>query len=533
MSDMPIHTQAIGTPAALVTCRQKAALLAGLIGISRGVHTRMVTAVSELSRAMLLGCTGVTVRFSLVQDHSSQDQMLAITFAGHRRMPEGESEAAVNQAAAAAGRLVEWSEISDKDGALEVRLRQGLPRRFSADEIAGWRERLSETPQEERPLVRVEPQTESRSLSLRPNLALRAAGAGTWIWEQATDVLMLDDQACRVFYGQNTGGGGTLRALLDAVHPEDSERIGRALDTAATSPLPLQWEFRILWGDGNVRHVMMRGMGLDGMADAQLGGVCTDITEQVAWHRMKRHRERQRLEAVGELAGSLAHEINNLLQPIIGLVDMARDDLDPALPLWDDLGIVLDSARQAATIIRDVLIFARQADSAGHLFYPLRETIGAALRFVRSLLPPSITLESKIDDGVKGEAKLDANDMRQILTNLVTNAAHAMGGGGTVLIRFRQITADIMPPVPDIAAGDYMEILVSDTGCGIDREIQTLIFEPFFTTKAIGQGTGLGLSVVFGIVRGCGGTITVDSTVGVGTTFRLYLPILHISKVIG
>jgi signal transduction histidine kinase len=515
---------AVATPAALVTCRQQAAGVVALAGFGGSARTRLVTAVAELSRAMLLGCTEVRLRClfeDAVRSGDSRDA-LVMEFSG-RRLPGGGGGPAVDQAAAAAGRLVDRAESAETKGELVVRLHQALPRPASADEVAGWRLRLGgaggEPAAQRRAAAAPSPADPTRQ-------ALAAAGAGLWSWTPGSGGLVLDDRAQAILCGPDGEFAGTRQAMLDLVHPDDAEWVAAALEATAAERRPLLAAFRVLWPDGAVRHVELRGGPLDGRTPqtGPLGGLCLDVTDQVSQQLLKRHRERQRLEAVGELAGSLAHEINNLLQPIIGLVDMARDDQQPGSPLHDDLGIVLDSARDAATIIRDVLIFARPVDDAGRLAQPLRDCLVVALRFVRSLQPPAVTIDGRIASPLPGQARLDANDLRQVLTNLVTNAAHAMGGAGVVRLNAERLPPAVAP-LPELPPGDYVEIRVSDSGCGIDPAIHALIFEPFFTTKAVGQGTGLGLSVVFGMIRGCGGAIAVDSVVGQGTTFRLYVPV--------
>jgi signal transduction histidine kinase len=262
-------------------------------------------------------------------------------------------------------------------------------------------------------------------------------------------------------------------------------------------------------------------------SDGGTVGIRIDVTE--ARQREASERDRARLAALGQLAGGVAHEINNLLQPGLTLPEIILDRLPP-----DDnesrecLECIADSARKMRDIVRNVLLFARKEEPR---LVPLDlvTEIRGALRFVGGLIPPSVVVrEVDLDAHLGCQVAVNKTQLTQVLTNLVVNAAQATIGSGTV-----SISIDRANPAPEAATAlgieadrDYLAVSVADTGSGMDQATQARIFDPFFTTKPIGQGTGLGLSVVYGILRSWKGAITVHSTQGEGTTFVLYIPVL-------
>jgi PAS domain S-box-containing protein len=256
-------------------------------------------------------------------------------------------------------------------------------------------------------------------------------------------------------------------------------------------------------------------------ADGGIVGLRIDVTE-VRQHEAA-EREREKLASLGQLAGGVAHELNNLLQPALTFPELVRDRL-PAddTESREDLETVLDSARKARDIVRNILLYARKQEA---VLAPLDlgSEIHTALAFVRNVLPPGITLiEENLHDGITVAA--NKTQLTQVLTNLVINAGHAMNGRGTVTIALHTAR-----PCADQTLGIepghlYFAVTVTDNGSGMDQATQARIFEPFFTTKPLGEGTGLGLSVAYGILRSWSGAIAVASAPGRGTTFTLYIP---------
>lgn len=235
-------------------------------------------------------------------------------------------------------------------------------------------------------------------------------------------------------------------------------------------------------------------------------------------------REAQKLEALGCLAGGLAHEINNMLQPIIGLTELVMEDVAPDCQAQRNLARVIEAAQRAKRITQQVLTFSH-SEAAGT--GPLQ--LGSALRNVAEmvdvLVPRTVELVWRIT-ATPLLVRADETQMAQVLINLVRNAADAIGSSEGLI----EITADAVQldettegtwPHP---AGSYAALIIRDTGCGMDATTLARIFDPFFTTKAVGHGTGLGLPVVHGIIAGWGGHIAADSRVGQGTTMRILIP---------
>ena len=257
---------------------------------------------------------------------------------------------------------------------------------------------------------------------------------------------------------------------------------------------------------------------------------CTDITaqknaEQAREQLQAQLAQSQKLESVGRLAGGVAHDFNNVLCVIIGHVEMMLEEESSPGDYYESLCEIKKAADRAANLTRQLLTFARKQTVAPKVLN-LNETIGGMLKMVMRLIGENIELLWN-PDATLWLVKMDATQVDQILVNLCVNARDAIGGSGKIQIETTNLTIDEHFPhahADDIMVGEYAMLSVTDTGCGMDTELQKNIFEPFFTTKAVGAGTGLGLSTVFGIVKQNNGFIDVISAPGKGTTFKVYLP---------
>ena len=235
----------------------------------------------------------------------------------------------------------------------------------------------------------------------------------------------------------------------------------------------------------------------------------------------------EKLRAIGTLAGGIAHDFNNILGAILGFGELALDDVAPESRTARNLRQVVKAGQRARELVRQILTFSRQSDPQRA---PLRLTaiIDETMKLLRATLPASVELQTQIHTDDAGDTVIgDATQLHQVLMNLGTNAGHAMretGGRFTLSLSARSTPAGGDPEVPGLPPGPYLCLRANDTGHGMDRNTLQRIFEPFFTTKAVGEGTGLGLSVVHGIIKRHAGEITVTSQVGVGTTFTIYLP---------
>jgi two-component system cell cycle sensor histidine kinase/response regulator CckA len=232
----------------------------------------------------------------------------------------------------------------------------------------------------------------------------------------------------------------------------------------------------------------------------------------------------QKMQAIGQLAGGVAHDFNNVLQAIIGYSDLLLASHRPTDPSFQDLMQIKQNANRAASLVRQLLAFSRRQTLRPETV-KLGETLSDLSLLLKRLLGERVQLEMRQGRDL-WFVKADVNQLEQVIINLAVNARDAMPDGGTVTIGTENVD-EAEARRRDLAgmpATDYVRIEVSDTGTGIAPDILDKIFEPFFTTKELGKGTGLGLSTVFGIVKQSGGFIYVDSTVGQGTSFSIYLP---------
>lgn len=258
-----------------------------------------------------------------------------------------------------------------------------------------------------------------------------------------------------------------------------------------------------------------------------------DISEQKQLEeerkKLQNHlQQAQKMETIGTLAGGIAHDFNNILTAILGYAEMAREDSPADAAVIHDIDQILKAGHRAKELVKQILAFSRQADADKIRIQPAT-VIKEALKLLRASLPTTIAIEQDIDSDV-GVILADPTHLHQIMMNLCTNAFHAMemaGGTLTVALARKEITPEDLSGVSPIHQGIFVQLSIKDTGVGIAPEIKNRIFDPFFTTKEVGKGTGMGLSMVHGIVRSYGGSIVCESVVGEGTVLHVTLPILE------
>jgi signal transduction histidine kinase/CheY-like chemotaxis protein len=249
-----------------------------------------------------------------------------------------------------------------------------------------------------------------------------------------------------------------------------------------------------------------------------------DVTEKRALENQ--FRQAQKMEAVGRLAGGVAHDFNNLLTVILSYTDMLIEGVAPKDPRAEDLDQIRKAGRAAAALTRQLLAFSRQQVIEPRLV-DLNEIVSSADRLLRRLIGEDIELEANLGAG-PFTVMIDPGQLEQVIMNLAVNARDAMPGGGKLTLETTAITMDgdyvrdHWPAHP----GRFAMLAVSDTGCGMNEETRSRIFEPFFTTKPPGEGTGLGLATVYGIVKQSNGFIWVYSEPGEGATFKIYFPLV-------
>lgn len=263
----------------------------------------------------------------------------------------------------------------------------------------------------------------------------------------------------------------------------------------------------------------------------------TDITDR---RRSEEEREMlqaqlnqaQKMESVGRLAGGVAHDFNNMLSVIIGYSELALKETSPENPLYNNLHEIIKAAKRSSELTRQLLAFARKQTVSPKLL-DLNETVGSILNMLRRLIGEDIDLTWLPDAGTL-PIYIDPSQIDQILTNLCVNARDAISGVGNIIIETHAVTFNKThcPDHSEIMPGEYVQLIISDNGCGMDKETLDKIFEPFFTTKESGKGTGLGLATIYGVIKQNDGHIYVTSKPGQGTSFRIYLP-MHMSETTG
>ncbi len=313
---------------------------------------------------------------------------------------------------------------------------------------------------------------------------------------------------------------------------EDRAAMGPALARVLAGETAVARPYTARRKDGSLFPVLIYAAPIRREGEEIVGvrGAVIDITARVAAEeehaRLEEQLQRaQRLESLGVLAGGIAHDFNNVLAVIVGHCELASDEVAPGSAGHEHLVTIHRAANRARDLVRQILAFSRQAE--GDLVpVDLLELADETRRFVRASLPSSIEVRTEFDEGpltILG----DATQIHQVLVNLCANAAHAMRGKAGLLeiaVEAVHVGEDRPAVLQDLAPGPHARLSVRDNGHGMPPEVCERIFEPFFTTKGPGEGTGLGLSTVYGIVAGHHGAIEVESVVGEGSTFRIWLP---------
>jgi PAS domain S-box-containing protein len=357
--------------------------------------------------------------------------------------------------------------------------------------------------------------------------ALDAARMGIWFWSVESGALSWDDNL-RQLYGLEPGE--EVRGyddFLARVHPDDRERVGNTVRGVLEGDGDLDYEFRIMLSDGRVRWIADHGeIRRDETGrPVYLTGICTDVTERKVSE--ERLRQAHRMESVGRLAGGVAHEANNQMSVILGASEFILQRRDVPEPARADVEFIQKAAERTAAVTAQLLAFSRRQVLKPEVL-DLNRLIKGWEPVLRRIMGEDCGVVLKLGPNI-GPVRADPGQLEQVLLNLALNARDAMPRGGRISVETFQaeLTAAYIRAKPGttIQAGHYVVLAVSDTGHGMDRETLSHIFEPFFTTKGLGQGTGLGLSTVYGIIKQSDGYIWVYSEPGQGTSFKIYLPL--------
>ncbi len=361
--------------------------------------------------------------------------------------------------------------------------------------------------------------------------AQRLAQLGSWEGDLLTGKLVWSEETYRIFEKDSRDYSLTYKNYLAAAHPEDRENLASVHRQALKNHQPYKVAYRLLFPDGRIKYMHEQGetfFNPEGQP-LRISGFVQDITELKQAEEEKKNlaiqlTQSQKMESVGRLAGGVAHDFNNMLSVIIGTAQLAIRRLIPMDPLYKPLNDILNAAMRSADLTRQLLAFARKQTIHPKVL-DLNDTIAGMLKILRRLIGENIKL-IWIPGEKLWQVKMDPSQVDQLLANLTVNARDAIDQAGQVVIETSNVVCDeaYCSVHPECTPGEYILLSVSDDGCGMDKETQANIFEPFFTTKKEGQGTGLGLPTVYGIVKQNSGFIYVYSEPGQGTTFKIYLP---------
>ena len=352
---------------------------------------------------------------------------------------------------------------------------------------------------------------ELRRIATELEEAQEVAGVGSWEWEGGT-VVRGSPQLLRII-GHGPGQIANAESFVQIVHEADRP-IYEAMRESARAGRDFRGELRIVRADGEMRNVYVVGRAI---APSRYRGTALDITERVRLDAEL--RQSQKIEAIGRLAGGVAHDFNNSLAVILANIELLRRH--HRSPEVDEIEL---AARGAASLTKQLLAFGRRAVIAVSTI-DVNATVQAGVTLLRRVIGENIDIRLELDPDV-GMVKADAGQLQQMLVNLALNARDAMPSGGTLRIvtANRMIDEAYVKCHRDASIGEHVMIAVEDSGAGMDDETLAHAFEPFFTTKDIGKGTGLGLAMVFGGVKQSGGSITVRSAPGRGTEVCMFLP---------
>jgi signal transduction histidine kinase len=359
-------------------------------------------------------------------------------------------------------------------------------------------------------------------------LALSAvSGVGVWTYEVSNDCFYCDAGISEL-YGIDpvqAAAGIKRQDFLANVHSDDLAALRKTMAGGLVNSGDLELEYRIIHPDGSVRWVLSRGHTYFSSAGEPIRrtGVGVEMTAQRLLEQQL--RQSQKMEAVCQLTGGLAHDFNNLLTGIIGSLEMIR--LRVAQNRAGEMDRYLDAAqgasRRAAALTHRLLAFSRR-QTLEPSPTDVNRLVAGMLELIRSTIGPAVDVQvhNAADAWL---TQVDPNQLENALLNLCINARDAMESGGTLTIRTGNCTLLAKAATErELPAGEYLTLSVSDTGSGMSSDVIAHAFDPFFTTKPMGEGTGLGLSMIYGFVRQSGGSVHIHSVMDVGTTMTLYLP---------
>jgi two-component system cell cycle sensor histidine kinase/response regulator CckA len=355
--------------------------------------------------------------------------------------------------------------------------------------------------------------------------AQRIAHVGSWENDLVTDRVSWSDEIYRIFGLEPGERQLTVAEFRRHVHPDDLAIQLDATAQAQRGDARYEAQFRIVRPDGQVRVVHSSGEVVrdDTGRPVRAFGAVQDVTDRIALE--EQFQQAHKMEAVGRLAGGVAHDFNNFLTVISSSTAMVLDTLVPSDPRREELEEVQKAARSAARLTQQLLAFSRREVVQPKLVR-LEDAVAAAESLLRRLIGDGVHLTVSLSPR-PSTVHIDPGQLEQIFTNLAANARDAMPGGGELLFStsVAEASADELRRRGLGGEGAFAVLSVRDSGVGMDERTRARIFEPFFTTKEEGRGTGLGLATVYAIARRSGGFVTVESAPGQGATFEVHLPL--------
>ena len=351
---------------------------------------------------------------------------------------------------------------------------------------------------------------------------------GSWELDIAINKLFWTEENYKIF-GLPPGIDLTYETFLECVHPDDRKYVDRKWK-AAFNHEPYDIQHRLVVAD-EVKWVREKAeLEFDPQGNCVRGiGFTQDITElkQAEEEREKLQAQltqAQKMESVGQLAGGVAHDFNNMLSVILGHAEMALSQITPENPVYSHLAEIDKATQHSADLTRQLLAFARKQPVLPKVL-DLNQAVAGMISMLKRLIGENIALswEPGLDIW---PVKVDPSQLGQVLTNLCINSRDAIPEAGSIIIETENVRCDKgeFEPVGGLDPGEYVRLAVTDNGCGIEKEALPHLFEPFFTTKAVGKGTGLGLASVYGAVKQNKGYINVESEPGAGTVVEIFLP---------
>lgn len=365
-------------------------------------------------------------------------------------------------------------------------------------------------------------------------LAMTGWRGGHWVWNEADDRLFVSATVNELFGLPADARIGSRAEFMSriALHPDDRERVLQLIEAHTRGDgARHDYECRVLMPDGSVRWILNRAQRFpapDGQG-SRVAGVVIDITDrkqaEVERERLEQQlRQAQKLEAIGTLAGGIAHDFNNILSAILGYGELAQKGAAEGSAQRRHIDAALAAGQRAKSLVERILAFSRSGVGE-RAPVQVQAVVHEALDAVAAGLSAGVQLERRLAAGAAGVLG-DPTQIHQVVMNLCANAVQAMKAEGRLVVALDELRLEtpLAVSTSTLPAGAYLRLAVTDTGSGIEPRVLERIFDPFFTTKEVGVGTGLGLSLVHGIVADLGGGIAVESGPGVGSTFTIYLP---------